>query len=223
MKGNFLVRILGGNDGAIRPLYPEHEKKMSNIAKHIDQIINYKLKQLMKIEGFKKKARNFHKEMEESTLILNIQGSSYNSDSFGRFTVNLGVFLPEIRVISGMPKVNGIPTEPSCQLRKRIGMLMPSMKDHWWEASVEDSVEKLGDELAVCVEQCALPWLYSNSTYVGAKDSFNDINPFIEASAAIHYNNHARAEPILSKIIKTNEHASKRAKRMAKKYNINIA
>jgi len=27
MKGNFLVRILGGNDGAIRPLYPEFKGK----------------------------------------------------------------------------------------------------------------------------------------------------------------------------------------------------
>jgi hypothetical protein len=63
----------------------------------------------------------------------------------GLFTINLGVFVPEMDRL-GPPASSWI-NDYNCQLRKRIGELMPEQNDVWWPLDFEPSKEQAIDAL----------------------------------------------------------------------------
>ncbi|WIO73469.1 DUF4304 domain-containing protein [Porticoccaceae bacterium LTM1] len=188
---------------------------MSRIAKHIDLIIDQKLKGLMKSEGFNKNGRNFHLRLDASTLVLNVQASSFNDNYGGNFTVNLGVFFPEIHAVLGRYSISGVPKESDCSLRKRIGYLMPGGKDFWWETNVDEPVETIGEDLSFFVQKLGLPWLKSHSTIELARREFAFQAPFVDVAAAICLGEKSRARQMLAEIVSGNNPSAPIAKRIA--------
>lgn len=194
---------------------------MSEISKKIDEIINLELKALMKAKGFKKKARNFHKELDGGVfLLVNVQGSMYNDNQDARYTVNLGVFFPEIYEMVGFGNVATVPSIPDCSISKRIGHLKPEKTDYWWQLTPSSNLQQLATDLTASVEQYGLPWLQLNSSISDASAELKGQNPFTAAATAVIEGNRTEAADIINKIISKGSAAKSRAISWGKKYNL---
>ena len=194
---------------------------MSEIAKKIDEIINLELKALMKSHGFKKKARNFYKELNGGVfLLVNVQGSMYNDNQDARYTVNLGVFFPEIYEMVGFGNIGAIPSIPDCSISKRIGHLKTERTDYWWQLTPASNLQHLASDLSNSVEQYGLPWLQNNSSIPNASNELKGQNPFTAAATAIIEGNRSEASEIINKIISNGSAAKSRAISWGKKYKL---
>ncbi|WPL18265.1 hypothetical protein Thiowin_03331 [Thiorhodovibrio winogradskyi] len=191
---------------------------MSEISKKIDEIINMELKALMKANGFKKNARNFYKELEGGVfLLVNVQGSMYNDNQDARYTVNLGVFFPEIYEMVGFGNVGSVPSIPDCSVSKRIGQLKPERTDYWWQLTPASDFNQLAADLSESVEQYGLPWLRNNSSITSASVELKGQNPFTAAATAIIEGNRCEAAEIINKVISKGSAAKSRAISWGKK------
>ena len=179
------------------------------------------LKALMKANGFKKRARNFYKEIDGGVfLLVNVQGSMYNDNQDARYTVNLGVFFPEIYEMVGFGNVGAIPSVPDCSITKRIGHLKPEKTDYWWQLKPSSNLQQLAADLSRTVEQYGLPWLQSNSSISTASIELKGQNPFTAAATAIIEGNRTEASGIIAKIISKGSAAKSRAISWGKKYKL---
>nr|WP_320166022.1 DUF4304 domain-containing protein [uncultured Methylophaga sp.] len=194
---------------------------MSEIAKKIDEIINLELKALMKSHGFKKKARNFYKELDCGVFqLINVQGSMYNDNQDARYTINLGVFFPEIYEMVGLGNVGTVPSIPDCSISKRIGHLKPERTDYWWQLTPASNLHQLASDLSSSVEHYGLPWLQNNSSISKASVELKGQNPFTAAATAIIEGNRSEAAEIINKIISKGSAAKSRAISWGKKYKL---
>jgi len=85
---------------------------------------------------------------------------SYRRNRYGTFTVNLGVFVPEM-VIGERSAPGGWVNEHDCQLRKRLGELLASATERWW--SLDDPVAAAAT-MAPALAADGLRWLDRFST-----------------------------------------------------------
>lgn len=77
-------------------------------------------------------------------------------DGYGRFTINAGVFIPEVReVLIGQKPTRHISDE-KCVKRQRIGLLAPGGKDIWWPARDHSAISK---DIEQRMREQALPYL----------------------------------------------------------------
>ena len=120
----------------------------------------------LKAAGFRKRRHVFNRSLDRGmTQVVNFQmGASQppgaeslplRPNLYGRFTVNLGVFVPEMVIEPALAPGKWV-NEYDCQLRQRLGNLMPGGVDLWW--SLGDP-----DEAVVAVRTAlvsdGLPWL----------------------------------------------------------------
>jgi hypothetical protein len=117
--------------------------------------------------GFRKRRHAFNRSLKDDmTHVLDFQMARFDPpgtrelppfrvDLYGRFTVNLGVYVPEMLVDPGLaPK--GWVHEATCQLRKRLGTLLPSGLDASW--SLDDPIDA-ADVVGSAISSVGLPWL----------------------------------------------------------------
>ena len=113
----------------------------------------------MKHAGYLKTARTWRKSKGNCICITNLQACWTNKDREGSFTINLGVYFPKAEKLGhGHPPVER-PYVSDCIVNERLGVLMPSGLDHWWEIKRRTDLEKLGREVAVCWQKYGHPWL----------------------------------------------------------------
>ena len=126
----------------------------------IDAVIAAGLAPAAKAAGFKKQARTFRRRDGEAILVTNVQASRSNLGDHGRFTVNLGVFFPAVDARSSVPERDPArPSEPGCQLRRRLGELLPAAEDRWWDVTPGTDATALGREIADLWRGFGVPWL----------------------------------------------------------------
>jgi hypothetical protein len=141
---------------------------MSEIAKQIDRIINNGLAKCLKSEEYVKKTRTFYLRKPAVIKIVNVQASMGNMGDQGKFTLNLGLYSPEIaKLLEG--KVGAeFPKEYDCSLRQRIGSLMPAKTDHWWTLPGDETA--LAQEIVYAWQEYGKPWI----------DGFDDTESIIQ-------------------------------------------
>src|SRR5215217_1628112 len=109
---------------------------MSEIAKLIDDTIRGGLAPVLKQDGYRKSGRTFHAVRPESVLVVNVQASTGNVGSVGRFTINLGLYLPAVEtVLNGTGAMAALPKEYECTVRTRLKHNGIGGTDQWWEIS----------------------------------------------------------------------------------------
>lgn len=134
-------------------------------AEAMTQIVAVAAPQL-KSAGFKKRRHTFNRRVEDGLVhLVNFQMGPYDPsgrpdvlagirvNTHGLFTINLGVFVPEMDR-QGPPRSSWI-NDYDCQLRKRIGELMPEQNDVWWPLDFEPSQEQTIDAM----RETGLTWL----------------------------------------------------------------
>lgn len=117
--------------------------------------------------GFRHRSRTFTRTASEGLMhLINFQMGAYDPPGtveipgfrvnlYGRFTVNLGVFVPEVaEYLDGIRHGKTI-HEYDCCLRARLGTIGPEQRDLWWDLS------ETGDVLSDVMERLsrdAFPW-----------------------------------------------------------------
>jgi hypothetical protein len=122
----------------------------------------------MKQHGFAKSGRTWRRRGDGHVQVVNVQASGWNSCERGSFTVNLGVYFPAVADIVGEPPARSAPSDMDCQLRQRIGGLMPAGSDHWWEVRPGSSLLEVADDVVSAVTTLGLPWLDAHSSLESA-------------------------------------------------------
>jgi hypothetical protein len=126
------------------------------------------LRPLLRRRGFKVRGRTFNRETDDSlTQVVNIQmggsgppGTTYipglREDLHGLFTVNLGVYVPEVAKLHGGGLAKSWVQEYRCCVRARLGELVGEGKDVWWHARADEEVV---ENVRLCLERFGLPFL----------------------------------------------------------------
>jgi hypothetical protein len=131
-----------------------------------DELVKEVYWDTLKPLGFKKKANNFYIFTGEIGKIINIQKSMYGTKDDIRFTINIGIFSPEIWLdlynYQNKP-VPVFPTEPDCIVRKRIGSLL-KQGDIWYDHSDTGDLTALRDNQRRQLKEVILPYFATINT-----------------------------------------------------------
>ena len=128
-----------------------------------------------KEQGFKKRGHTFNRTTEPDGIVhvINFQMGAYNPPGsgeipipglrpnlHGRFTVNLGAWLPGVAEIgfgTQPESARSFINEYNCQLRVRIGQLLPEPADTWWP--LDTLSEQLAEIVTTALTGYGFPWL----------------------------------------------------------------
>lgn len=121
-----------------------------------------RLTKLLQPHGYGKRGRTFRRDAGEGVVqVVNLQMRPFADGAPGgamalvdRFTVNLGIFIPELRPDTAADA--DAVQEYDCALRARIGGLLDPPHDHWWDLPGDAG---LGAEIAGVMEAHGLPFL----------------------------------------------------------------
>lgn len=110
------------------------------------------LRPFLKEKGFRVRGRTFNRATEDGlTQVVNMQmgasdppGTTYipglRENLHGLFTVNLGVYVPEVARHHGRGEAASWVQDYHCCVRSRLGEACGEQKDLWWQARFEDAI-----------------------------------------------------------------------------------
>jgi len=176
----------------------------------------------MKARGFSKSGRDFHRRVGDAWQVVNVQASQGNFGSSGKFTVNLGVYLPAVSVLAGAPEPAGKPKEYQCTVRERAGALMTGGIDHWWELSEAASSEAVAREMAAAVEQFGLPWLEAQCDVRRMSETLRSQPSILSAAAALAAGDKQEAEQRVVRMVSDRPAVATAALAWARKHGLTV-
>jgi hypothetical protein len=101
--------------------------------------------------GFRKRGRTFNRPVGETGIVqvINFQAGGSLSHLHGQFTINLGIFVPEVWAALADRTAPNFIQEYFCEMRERLGSL-GSKKDIWWglEADADESLSQVRKRMA---------------------------------------------------------------------------
>jgi hypothetical protein len=128
----------------------------------LDKLVALAVTPTFRADGYRKSARNFRRQRERCVQVVNVQASQWGSANELSFTINLGVFYPEVHALktflAWQPSASG-PTEAQCQLRSRIGRMMPENRDVWWDLKNERDLGAVAVEVERVLRGYGRPWI----------------------------------------------------------------
>ena len=142
-------------------------------------------KEYLKGLGFGKTGTTWIRSLEWPQVI-NIQLSGFNTAEEAKFTINVGISIPAFRAAWGSPAATGTLKEYDCELRSRIGSLLPNKNDKWWTVSSVSDPEELLREVLGDISAYALPWLSKLSTFEEVAAEFVRSKMYAKAALASH-------------------------------------
>ena len=112
---------------------------------------------LLKSAAFRKRRHVFNRTAEPGLVqVVSFQmGQFLDGGLYGRFTINLGVYVPEMVLDEHARRADWV-RESHCQLRQRVGLLLAPPADVWW--SLDDPAEAANVARDALVN-AGLPWL----------------------------------------------------------------
>ena len=144
----------------------------SNHAKAVDGIQDA-LSPYLRARGFRVRGRTFNRVTEDVlTQVVNLQmGASdppgtthipgFRENLHGLFTVNLGVYVPEVARHHGGGEARAWVQEHHCCVRARLGEVSGERRDVWWRTQADDAAV---DDVRSRLEAGGLPFLERFST-----------------------------------------------------------
>jgi hypothetical protein len=131
-----------------------------------------KLNPVFKERHFRRRARTYNRTTANGLIhVVNFQMGRFDppgtvsipgfrENVYGRFTVNVGVYVPEVQVSVSGEKEPKFVAEYCCCVRERLGLLGPEHVNVWWELhNDDDSAEEVVDEIRQRLEADAFPFL----------------------------------------------------------------
>ena len=106
-----------------------------------------KISSEISFQGFTKKVFTWVRGTEQIYYIIEIQPSKNNSDTSQKFTINIGIFVPEVYELTWQKKPSSIIHEYDCILRKRVSYFMKSTLDKWWTLKNQEDIVSVKSEI----------------------------------------------------------------------------
>lgn len=127
----------------------------SEYAKNLNYIQAEVYKNLS-LSGYNKQGRTFNRPLDSGLIhVIDFQmGRRY---LYGKFTINLGVCIPEIYKIIWDKDQPKFVDHGDCEINKRIGELLSPPEDLWWD--LNKNPKKLSKKVLGLVEKRGLPFL----------------------------------------------------------------
>jgi Domain of unknown function (DUF4304) len=131
-------------------------------------LVQTEVVRFLKPLGFKKKGRTFNRESEKGIWqVINIQsgqfplGDNYvvpgsRENLYGKFTVNLGVFVQELYDIRFPSRPIKTIHEYDCHFRTRLSSISKGY-DLWWDFRI--GADEVAKEIIDLLNQKGIPWL----------------------------------------------------------------
>lgn len=144
----------------------------SDLAGSLDEL-QAKLHPTLKECGFRARGRTFNRPTSDGlTEVIKIQMGSFDppgityvpglrENLYGKFTVNLGVFVPEVAEQYGGGAPKSFIQEYHCCVRTRLPILGPETRDTWWDIRADKA---LAEELLVRFQRDAIPFFKKFAT-----------------------------------------------------------
>jgi hypothetical protein len=124
----------------------------------IDIIFKENISSFLKEKGFKKKGQNFVRQTRDCADAINLQKSQWNTAGEAQFTINLGIYWPEVQKNFGTKELLPFPSVAQCTVQERLGGLFKG-NDFWWSASPRSDAKALGQEVLDTLIKYGMPWL----------------------------------------------------------------
>jgi hypothetical protein len=131
-----------------------------------------KLSAFMKERNFRVRGRTYNRRtLDGLTQVINFQMGQFDppgtvhipwlrENYYGQFTMNVGVFVPEVHMVEFGGKELKFIAEYNCCVRERLGMLAPERADTWWSIQGDDKrSQSLVNELLRRLDRDAFPFL----------------------------------------------------------------
>jgi hypothetical protein len=152
---------------------------------NLNATLNYLIKNVLwpsfKALGYKKLGNNFrYYDAQGWGKIIQFQKSQYNSATELSFTVNVGLYLPEVEYWLCGREAGPKFQEPFCVVRKRIGPLTGKQSDTWFKLTPDVDTAGLFTRLTNEFSKYIQP-------YLAAINSKNDIYSVLVAGHQSHY------------------------------------
>jgi hypothetical protein len=163
----------------------------STYASAVDDI-QAALRPFLKDRGFKVRGRTFNRPTEDGlTQVVTLQmgasdppGTTYipglRGNLHGLFTVNLGVYIPEVARHHGGGEAKSWVQEYQCCVRARLGEASGAEQDIWWRARSDGAVI---DDVRCRLELGGLPFLDRFSTREKVLAEWHDRSEHMGASS----------------------------------------
>jgi hypothetical protein len=140
--------------------------------------------------GFRSKGRSYNRSCEDGVVqVIGLQMGQYEigsrlplppalqhfqTDFYGQFTVNLGIFVREIWECGNPSPPKSIVQEYCCHIRRRLGRSDAIGKEYWWH--LDQSTERLIADIIPMLNQDGLPFLERFSTRKAVIEEWIDFN-----------------------------------------------
>jgi hypothetical protein len=130
---------------------------------------------ILKTLGYSKSGESFYYNHEGNIGIINFQKSKSSTSNSTLFTINLGVYSAALKIFDNF-EIKSKPTISDCHWRKRIGFLLPDMQDYWWEINNSISLTELETDIALILNEHAIPEIEKYITNERLEKSWMDGN-----------------------------------------------
>lgn len=130
-------------------------------SKVIDEIVRQGVAPFMKELGFSKKGNTWWQSYERVIEVIDIQKDRFNDGFVARFTVNLGLYWPEVQKAIAQEARSFPPKTPDCTVSERLGLLFDEGRDFWWTVGPQTDVHGIGRDCVVKIQDFGIPWLRS--------------------------------------------------------------
>ncbi len=118
---------------------------------------------LLKQHGFRKNRLTWNKTVDGLIQVVDFQVSRFSSPEEESFTINLGVFYPDIWHKCWAKEPPKFVNEEDCFPRVRIAQILNGYSqeatDYWWTCNAEVEIDKIGKEIKMLLEKKCLPFL----------------------------------------------------------------
>lgn len=140
--------------------------KKSDFARTLDEL-QARLRPTLKEWGFRARGRAFNRATpDELTEVIQLQMGSFDppgttyipglrENRYGMFTINLGVFVPEVAEQYGGGASKSFIQEYHCCVRTRLPLIGPEHRDVWWGV---ENTDALSQEILQRFTRDALPF-----------------------------------------------------------------
>jgi len=177
----------------------------------------------LRVDGYKKSGTRFHSVGQESIRVLSVQSSRWNTRTEGRLTINLGVHFAALHQLAEAIPFKGLPKEYDCEVRIRIGELMPARQDYWWTVGTDTKADVLAGELRDAWKKYARLWLEHNSHLSNAAAELENRGQYFMAAAAqLLLGRRENAEELTRLALRDYPHAASRTRDWAQKHDLSI-
>jgi len=129
---------------------------MAESAAHFSALLKH-VEPMLRENGFLRKRAIFYVTRGENVGLIEFQKSVKSRSDALVFTVNAGVYVSRIRRFLRGEMAEKWPELDDCHWRERIGSMLPSRNDMWWQVESDAAVDRVAEEVSAAITSTVIP------------------------------------------------------------------